>query len=187
MGDDLLASSWKNLSERPGIFRNTSYSSTKRRPLDWLGTLVQYNANHLSTKRPASTPVSDPRVCRPVDAAAFNFAKASANERIMRFVTRKHGHGSDSTARVVWSAATGDVGAPPSEEHDDEHTLFVNVNPLVDLHCLLVPNFPRSIDPQQLTVSRLEAALYFASMCARRDLRLGFNSLTAWATVNHIV
>lgn len=178
--DAELAASWQKRYDTPGIFRNTTYAATQRRRLDWLGAVVQYNPHHFSTKRPASSP-PDPRVYRPIDPSHFNFSKAKFEEIVMRFATSTHG-----TARAVWSAASGTVGAAAGAG-EAEHTIFVNVNPLVDLHCLLVPHFPQSVDPQHMTPGRLAPALLLASSVQRADFRVGFNSLGAWATVNHIV
>lgn len=69
---------------------------------------------------------------------------------------------------------------------EETHTLFVNVNPLLDFHCLLVPHFPRAVEPQLLTAANLAPALLLSATMPR-GLIVGFNSLAAWATVNHIV
>jgi len=80
-------------------------------------------------------------------------------------------------------AAGGAAPAPPTAT--GEHAVYINVNPLLPGHSLLVP-FIDACLPQAVSPPVMEIALAFAAMARRRrDLRVGFNSIGAWASVNH--
>ena len=63
--------------------------------------------------------------------------------------------------------------------------LIVNVSPLTPGHFILVP-FVRSRLPQVLTADALLLALVLVQASRRPDFRVTFNSLGAWASVNHL-
>ncbi|KAF4695344.1 GDP-D-glucose phosphorylase [Perkinsus olseni] len=67
------------------------------------------------------------------------------------------------------------------------HALLVNVSPLAYGHCLLCPEY-KACRPQILTLDALEVAIAFASAAdpERDDMKVTFNSLGAWASVNHL-
>jgi hypothetical protein len=64
--------------------------------------------------------------------------------------------------------------------------VLVNVSPLTPGHFLLLPSADGATLPQLLTPSALRLALGVARASRRHDLRLLFNSLGAWASVNHL-
>ncbi|KAF4753113.1 GDP-D-glucose phosphorylase, variant 3 [Perkinsus olseni] len=67
------------------------------------------------------------------------------------------------------------------------HALLVNVSPLAYGHCLLCPEY-KACRPQVLALDALEVAVAFASAADadRDDMKVTFNSLGAWASVNHL-
>jgi hypothetical protein len=64
----------------------------------------------------------------------------------------------------------------------DGHPIFVNVNPLTVGHSLFVPYLSSGL-PQLLNREVLGAALKASTVY--RDFKIGFNSIGAWASVNH--
>jgi diadenosine tetraphosphate (Ap4A) HIT family hydrolase len=224
---------------RPGVVRNASHASTQRRPLGdgagvaTLGALVQFNEEHIKTKRPPSSPsssssssslpsaaVASPpqspasgaaaspppspaalRVSRPFDGARFNFNRVPPAEVVASVRVREDAAG-DGALVEFWplaaaapAPAAADAGAraggagasaAAAAAGAREHALLINANPLMPLHGLLVPA-PAACHPQVMTAALLrEAALVGAALGASGSgLRLGFNSLGAWASVNH--
>ncbi|KAF4705641.1 GDP-D-glucose phosphorylase [Perkinsus olseni] len=67
------------------------------------------------------------------------------------------------------------------------HALLVNVSPLAYGHCLLCPEY-KACRPQVLTLDALEVPVAFARAAdaERDDMKVTFNSLGAWASVNHL-
>ena len=63
--------------------------------------------------------------------------------------------------------------------------VVINVSPIEYGHVLLVPAV-RSLLPQQVGPDTLTLALHFAAECANPYFRVGFNSLGAYATINHL-
>lgn len=199
-----FASAWECVCATPGVLRNTAYSETKRRVCGPSGLTVQFCDNHIKTKRPPSTvapsasasastaPFSASAaasardatrlVSRPFDDARFNFNKAQRCEVVaevtvaeaLETVTLSYVAGSDVTAS---KAAAGPRGR--------KHPLYINVSPLFDDHSLLVP-FPLEKRPQVMTVEMLrEVLIVAAAFPPSAGWRFGFNSLGAWASVNH--
>ena len=81
-----------------------------------------------------------------------------------------------------------------------ESLLLINVSPIDIGHCLLVPNIEKVLPQQvqlvntwqpyilsrQITEESALAALHFLSLSTSPDIRIGFNSLCAHASVNHM-
>src|SRR4051812_35307292 len=90
--DDKYITAWHALKSTPGLFRNAAYEATARRRLPGpLGLVIQFNPEHIKTKRPSSmaTRVSptEIRVERPWDPSLFNFLKAKPAEVMLRVKT----------------------------------------------------------------------------------------------------
>jgi hypothetical protein len=190
--DEKYMAAWRTLKSWPGLFRNTAYEATVRRRLPGpLGLVVQFNPEHIKTKRPSSmaTRVSpqDIPVSRAWDPALFNFMKAKPAEIIVRVRTDTDA----GTAQLTFASTTeflaggNHAGALPAPGDPDDHPLFANVNPLLDGHGLFVPRMLQG-QPQVLTTEAIHAGLLVQAMPGRPDFRMGYNSLGAWASVNHL-
>ncbi|XP_070179713.1 GDP-D-glucose phosphorylase 1-like isoform X2 [Littorina saxatilis] len=68
---------------------------------------------------------------------------------------------------------------------DDRHALVINVSPMEYGHCLLLPQVDRCL-PQIVTETSIKVALEMLLLSKHRGYRLGFNSLCAFASVNHL-
>jgi hypothetical protein len=160
---------------------------------------------HLKNKRPSglSPKPADLRVVRPFDPALFNFTKAKPEEVVARVALDPADP--DALPTLVWSAADGDdatttaqgaqvavpaqstttAAAPPSHDPSHVHPIFANISPIMGGHGLLVPQVAAG-HPQVLTPAHLTLALRVMALAGRPDFHLGFNSLAAWASVNHL-
>ncbi|XP_045504652.1 GDP-D-glucose phosphorylase 1 isoform X2 [Colias croceus] len=97
-------------------------------------------------------------VCQAFDKNKFNFCKVSPEEVIFQF----------------WR-----------ENKNDVHTILVNVSPINKYHSLLCPSVNKML-PQMITLESLQLVIDLYTMAGDRDLRIGFNSLCAMASVNHL-
>lgn len=72
-----------------------------------------------------------------------------------------------------------------SLQGESPHLVIINASPIEEMHVLFCPRcFDRL--PQQLTPDTVESAVAFAALTTDRQLRMGFNSLHAAASVNHL-
>ena len=88
------------------------------------------------------------------------------------------------------------------EKENGRNILLINVSPIDQGHCLLVPNVEALLPQQvmdfksrfvsshseliQVTEAAALAALHLLSLSTSPDIRIGFNSLCAHASVNHM-
>ena len=190
--DELYLAGWAKLKDTPGLFRNPCYEETQRRPLgssaETTGAITQFNPEHLKNKRPSGmSPKADLRVVKDFDHSLFNFTKAKESEIVLK--VKLDPNNPDDLPSVVWSAAAeGEHGSHSSEAQDQQehiHPFFANISPIMGGHGLFVPQLTSCL-PQVMTTAHLTLALRVMALAQRRDFHLGFNSLAAWASVNHL-
>jgi GDP-L-galactose phosphorylase len=111
-------------------------------------------------------------VCQPFDPAKFNFTKASVDEVMLAF-------------EPASTAAAGSRFSPAGRVADSPNAVLINVSPIDYGHALLCP---RVLDclPQQLDRGSVLLALRYAREVGNPYLRVGYNSLGAYATINHL-
>ncbi len=105
------------------------------------------------------------------DPAKFNFKKAYMREVLFQF--EPCARGSDSSFEESARA-----GRSPN-------LVVINVSPIEYGHVLLCPrvldDLPQLVDPGTVLL-----ALHFAAEAANPYFRVGYNSLGAYATINHL-
>lgn len=123
-------------------------------------------------------------VVQPFDATKFNFSKAFVREALFAFEpapsSGKH-RGCDATAtgqQLPRLEEAGKLSRSP-------HLVLINVSPIDYGHVLLCPDV-LSARPQLADAGSLRLALAFAAEAGSPWLRVGFNSLGAFATINHL-
>ena len=197
--DAAYTASWDAACVTPGLFRNAAYATlTQRRPLgSATGAIVQFNPEHLKTKRQTSfmSAAAAPRVCTPVDPSAFNFTKAAPAEALLALSERGACHcpqhcrsgGGALHPSLEWAASHapgGDGAHAAAARASVPHWVYANISPIFGYAGLLIP-YARDVQPQLLTERMVRVALGVARLSARPDFRLGYNSMGAWASVNH--
>ena len=148
---------------------NPNYRSTRRRTMGGAhGLWVQYNHDHVTRKRvsdlsPApsqSDKLSIESVVRPFSHDAFHFLKADlTRETLFRL------------------SSSGDV--------PHESAVLVNLCPVALCHSLIVP-FIDALLPQVFDASALPVCHAILSQLSDQPLCILFNSLAAFASVNHL-
>ncbi|RYY36000.1 hypothetical protein EON62_02095, partial [archaeon] len=180
--DDAYARAWMSVAGcTPPVLRNTAYADTSRRVLGGeRGVIAQFCEGHLSTKRMtdlvapggkvAAAP-PPPAVRKPFDASTFHFLKCRPAEQVLRVTLPTHAEDEHG--------AGGEAGEPSAD-----HRVWVNANPLWEGHGLFTPHVDRC-QPQVMTPYYLLQVMRFTALSPSRDMFAGFNSLGAWASVNH--
>merc|ERR1719324_315212 len=161
-------------AEAAGLFRYNVAEDTETRVLPGPYSFVaQVNEGRATKKRPTEFRVD--RVVQPFDPAKFNFQKAAQNEVLfaLDFDPQLRCAAFDPRAPV------GREGAP------SPHLVFINVSPIEYGHLLLVPSVTESL-PQVVRPQDLNLALHMAAAADNPFFRVGFNSLGAYATINHL-
>mmetsp|Transcript_709 Transcript_709/g.1016 ORF Transcript_709/g.1016 Transcript_709/m.1016 type:complete len:419 (-) Transcript_709:116-1372(-) len=166
--DTVLLSEWEDRFER-GLFRyDVTACTTKVLDGRW-GFVAQLNEGRALNKRP--TEFSVDKVMQPFDDSKFNFKKASQSEVIFQFGT----------------SSDGCISFHPEESvsAEDSTMVLINVSPIEYGHVLLVPRILDNL-PQQISVNELRLALQMAASANNPYMRVGYNSLGAYATINHL-
>jgi GDP-L-galactose phosphorylase len=165
--DALLLAEWEDRAEA-GLFRYDVTACPTRVLGGAYGFVAQLNEGRASKKRPTEFLVD--QVDQPFDAGKFHFGKALQREALFQF---QPGPG---------RAPSFTPAAPAA---DSPNLVFINVSPIEYGHVLLVPRALENLN-QLVTPGSAMLALQFAREGANPYLRVGFNSLGAYGTINHL-
>lgn len=153
-------------------------SSTESRILPGtLGFVAQLNEGRATQKRQTEFRVD--KVAQPFDENRFNFNKISGSEVLFRFEPVDN----DNVAQIN-SVFVSEWEEPP-HVHASPNLVIINVSPIEYGHILLVPRVKDNL-PQQVTPSTMRFALHMAAESNNPFFRIGFNSLGAYGSVNHL-
>jgi GDP-L-galactose phosphorylase len=166
--DTTLLSEWDARQEQ-GLFRYKVAACESKVVEGRYGFVAQLNEGRAQNKRP--TEFSVDKVMQSFDERKFNFKKASQDEVIFQFGTNC----SDGTSFAPHAAVTT----------SESHMVLINVSPIEYGHVLLVPRILDSL-PQQIEQPELLLALQMAKSSDNPYMRVGYNSLGAYATINHL-
>ncbi|XP_074296551.1 GDP-L-galactose phosphorylase 1-like [Silene latifolia] len=167
--DSLLLGEWEDRMER-GLFRyDVTACETKVIPGDY-GFIAQLNEGRHLKKRPTEFQVD--KVLQPFDGNKFNFTKVGQEEVLFQFEASE-----DGDAQFIPNALI-DVENFPS-------VVAINVSPIEYGHVLLIPRIFECL-PQRIDFDNFLLALYMAVEAGSPYFRLGYNSLGAFATINHL-
>lgn len=166
--DTKLLSEWDSRQEA-GLFRYNVSACESKVVEGRYGFVAQINEGRAQNKRP--TEFSVDKVMQPFDEKKFNFKKASQDEVIFQFGTNT----CDDTSFAPHAAVTT----------SESHMVLINVSPIEYGHVLLVPRILDSL-PQQIAQPELLLALQMAKSSDNPYMRVGYNSLGAYATINHL-
>lgn len=187
--DSLLLAEWEDRAEQ-GLFRYDVTACPTRVLNGTYGFISQLNEGRASKKRPTEFRVD--QVNQPFDDSKFNFCKALQREVLLQFqptpktkTTTAAASGPLSDPFNSISNSSGATFTPVAPIVGSPHVVLINVSPIEYGHVLLVPrvldNLNQLVDPQSMLL-----ALQFAREADNPYLRVGFNSLGAYATINHL-
>ncbi|XP_067681230.1 GDP-D-glucose phosphorylase 1-like [Haliotis asinina] len=169
--DRELTGRWDKCMEN-GVFRyDMQHLDTRVIPGD-KGYVAQLNSLRATERRKPQTIMS---VSQPFNPDLFNFTKVHTKEILFRLLNTD-----DSTSKEVTMNGTTDSAQEP-----ERHIIIINVSPLEYGHVLIVPQVNRCY-PQVLTETAVKVGLESMLLSSHRGFRIGFNSLCAYASVNHL-
>jgi GDP-L-galactose phosphorylase len=167
--DSLLLGEWEDRAQK-GLFRyDVTACETKVIPGE-CGFIAQLNEGRHLKKRPTEFRVD--KVLQPFDGSKFNFTKVGQEEVLFQFET------SEDHEVQFFPNAPIDVENSPS-------VVAINVSPIEYGHVLLIPRILECL-PQRIDRDSFLLALYMAAEAGNPYFRLGYNSLGAFATINHL-
>ncbi|XP_071151076.1 GDP-D-glucose phosphorylase 1-like [Mytilus edulis] len=130
--------------------------------------VAQLNVKRATERRP---PQNITIVNQPFDSKVFNFTKVKEDEIIFRL----ENSGNDGQQQCNGHA---------DSKNEKRNIVMVNVSPLEYGHILICPDIDAS-KPQLLDEYALKLAINCQLLSKHKGFRLGFNSLCAFASVNH--
>lgn len=163
---------------QPGILRSGPGGASvvyRRVVCSHTNAMSQFNPTHQATKRlRIEDGAKRPTVYEDFNHAGFSFLKISSQECLFTL--------SDTGINTTF---TPHPSGPPAAGTTDEFpdAVVVNVSPIFRHHSLYIPRV-RECHPQYLTPFATAAAAAFSARA--RSLVVGYNSLAAWASVNHL-
>ncbi|MBA0838355.1 hypothetical protein Goarm_010420 [Gossypium armourianum] len=167
--DSLVLGEWEDRMQR-GLFRyDVTACETKVIPGEY-GFIAQLNEGRHLKKRPTEFRVD--KVLQPFDGNKFNFTKVGQEEVLFQFEASEDGE------VQFYPNAPIDVENSPS-------VVAINVSPIEYGHVLLIPRIFECL-PQRIDRESFLLALHMAAEAGNPYFRLGYNSLGAFATINHL-
>ncbi|XP_027333735.1 GDP-L-galactose phosphorylase 1 [Abrus precatorius] len=167
--DSLVLGEWEDRMQR-GLFRyDVTACETKVIPGEY-GFIAQLNEGRHLKKRPTEFRVD--KVLQPFDEKKFNFTKVGQEEVLFQF------EASDDGEVQFFPNAPVDLDNSPS-------FVAINVSPIEYGHVLLIPHIFECL-PQRIDRESFLLALHMAVEADNPYFRLGYNSLGAFATINHL-
>eukprot|EP00245_Coleochaete_scutata_P001494 TRINITY_DN1182_c1_g1_i2.p1 TRINITY_DN1182_c1_g1~~TRINITY_DN1182_c1_g1_i2.p1 ORF type:complete len:513 (-),score=102.55 TRINITY_DN1182_c1_g1_i2:373-1911(-) len=165
--DTLILAEWEDRSDK-GLFRyDVTACETKTLPGEY-GFIAQLNEGRHLKKRPTEFRVD--QVLQDFDSGKFNFTKVGQEEALFRFEESEDGFSEFYEFAKI-------RGSP--------NVVVINVSPIEYGHVLLVPRVLDRI-PQRIDADTFLLALHMAVEVDNPYFRLGYNSLGAFATINHL-
>ncbi|XP_078434027.1 GDP-L-galactose phosphorylase 1-like isoform X2 [Wolffia australiana] len=165
----LVLGQWEDRQSK-GLFRYDVTACESKVIEGEQGFIAQLNEGRHLKKRPTEFRVD--QVLQPFDPKKFNFTKIGQEEVLFRFEESSNG-----TSRYFDGAL---VGASTKS-----NVVTINVSPIEYGHVLLIPRvldcFPQKIDAESFFL-----AVKMAEEGGSPYFRLGYNSLGAFATINHL-
>ncbi|KAK9989781.1 hypothetical protein SO802_030020 [Lithocarpus litseifolius] len=167
---NLLLGQWEDRMRR-GLFRyDVTNCETKVIPGKY-GFIAQLNEGRHLKKRLTEFRVD--QVLQPFDDSKFNFTKVGQEEVLFRFEPSN-----DNKSHFIPIAdIASDLNSPS--------VIAINVSPIEYGHVLMIP---RLLDylPQRIDHKSFLFAVHMAREAADPLFRVGYNSLGAFATINHL-
>jgi len=166
--EKVLLSTWDEKFEK-GLFKYDVLDCPSKRISGKYAFVAQLNEGRAAKKR--STEFTMAEVRQNFDANKFNFQKATQDEVLFQF----------ELSPGEYTSSYEDL----SEIKGDANFVYINISPIEYGHVLLVPKVMQGI-PQQMDNRSLLTALHMAVEVNNPCFKIGFNTLGAYATINHL-
>ncbi|CAK8675527.1 unnamed protein product [Clavelina lepadiformis] len=161
--DEILSTTWDAAVEQ-GLFQYTLQSCKyKVFKKDSMQLVAILNTERYFKKRKRVTVES---MNAPFSNEQFNFTKVKLGE-------------------ILFNLVPGGDTAAYNSSSNGSHKVIINVCPIDYGHILLAPDMQECL-PQKMTLSSLLLMFDVIELSAHPGFRIGFNTLHAWASVNHL-
>ncbi|XWS47564.1 hypothetical protein CRYUN_Cryun14cG0163100 [Craigia yunnanensis] len=168
---NLLLGQWEDRMRQGLFLYDVMNCKTKIIPGKY-GFIAQLNEGRHLKKRPTEFRID--QVLQHFDDSKFNFTKVGQEEVLFRF---EQSH--DCKSRFMGSAPV------TAEPNYSPNVIAINVSPIEYGHVLLIPHVLDCL-PQRIDHDSFLLALHLAKEAADPFFRVGYNSLGAFATINHL-
>jgi len=150
-----------------------------------LGFVAQLNEGRATKKRQTEFRVD--KVSQSFDDSKFNFSKICGSEVLFRFepIVEEDFIFPKSMDEIQQNSIFVPEWKEPPHIHESPNLVIINVSPIEYGHILLVPRVKDNL-PQQVSPSTMHFALQMAAESNNPFFRIGFNSLGAYGSVNHL-
>uniref|UniRef100_A0A7S0S0V6 GDP-D-glucose phosphorylase 1 n=1 Tax=Chlamydomonas leiostraca TaxID=1034604 RepID=A0A7S0S0V6_9CHLO len=128
---------------------------------------------------------AQPQAGRSGSAAAAGTNAASSSRSTSPCSDSAASSATASSSHASASSTPRFVSSNPTSSSSSPSLVLVNVSPIDYGHVLLVPNVLHC-QPQLLTTDAVLCGLHFARHIKHPHMRVGYNSLGAFATINHL-
>ncbi|URE12248.1 GDP-L-galactose phosphorylase [Musa troglodytarum] len=166
---DRLLKEWDDRKVRGLFHHDVNAYETKILSGDY-GFILQLIEGRDLKKRPTEFRID--RVLQPFDGKKFNFTKIAQAEMLFRFEESENDE-------------SGFFENTPIAASESPNVIAINVSPIGYGHVLLIPRILDCL-PQRLDEQSLLLALYVAREAETPYFRVAYNSLGAFATINHL-
>eukprot|EP00058_Branchiostoma_floridae_P027833 XP_002613324.1 hypothetical protein BRAFLDRAFT_118724 [Branchiostoma floridae] len=178
--DEELCRRWDEAMEA-GMFRyKLDALQTKILP----GTLrfvAQLNVKRAQERRAPQNIIG---MNHPFDPKKFNFTKIKPGEVLFELCPERDSSHQENE-RVSQNGTASDEAPTSKKVKKSSHVVIINVSPLAYGNILLVPSL-QDCQPQVLTEEALLLAIEMTLLSQHQGFRMGFNSLCAYSSVNHL-
>lgn len=160
--DETIHGNWKDRMDR-GLFRYRLGDLPTRIIPGQHGYVAQLNVERATEKR---KPQEILNIQQEFNAKQFNFNKVYPEE-------------------IIFEMTKASGGNEKGRRQPGKMVVLINVSPLGFGHCLFVPD-PSLCFPQVLTKFAIQTGIESVLLSSDPGFRVGFNSLGAYASVNHL-
>lgn len=166
--EKVLLNTWDEKSEQ-GLFKYDVLKCPSKKIVGRYGFVAQLNEGRATKKRPTEFSMS--KVVQAFDENKFNFKKAKQDEVLFQFEVSADEYTScfEDATHVKGNASF----------------VYINISPIEYGHVLLVPKVLKCL-PQQMCAESLLTALHMSVEVHNPCFKIGFNTLGAYATINHL-
>lgn len=166
--EKMMLSAWDEKSEK-GLFKYDVLKCPSKKVPGRFEFVAQLNEGRATKKR--QTEFRMDNVCQRFDSKKFNFTKAKQDEVLFQFEMSLEDFTSCyEEKKIVESSAS---------------FVYINISPIEYGHVLLVPKVLQCI-PQQMSTECLLTALHMSVEVHNPCFKIGFNTLGAYASINHL-
>ncbi|GLJ52892.1 hypothetical protein SUGI_1126720 [Cryptomeria japonica] len=167
--DMLLLAQWEDRASQGLLKYDVTACETKIIPgsFGFIAQLNELEEWHLK-KQPAELQAN--QVLQPFDPSKFNFTKVGQCELLFSIKMSE-----DENCELI----------PKASVKTDDNLVIMNIHPIEYGHVLLVPRALCCL-PQMIDINSFELVIEMAAAVNNCFFRIGYNSLGAFATVNHL-